>query len=65
MRGKFKVNNNSNRLSLEKLTNPFPIETREERLKKSGAINLQDNCKIVDLGNGYSSIEPIDKTKTF
>lgn len=61
----FNIINNANRLSLEKLSNPFPMETREERLKKSGAINLQDNHRIIDWDNGYNSIEPIDRTKTF
>ncbi len=34
-----------------------------ERLIKSGAIDLKDNHKIFDLGNGYSKIKPIDVTK--
>ncbi len=36
-----------------------------ERLVKSGAINLEDNHKIIDLGNGYSQILPYDTYKKF
>lgn len=36
-----------------------------ERLVKSGAINLNDNHKIIDLGNGYSDILPKDINKKF
>ncbi|WP_368262807.1 hypothetical protein [Clostridium disporicum] len=56
---------NSNQKSLESLSNPFPLGTRVERLKKSKAINLENNHIVHDLGNGYSIIEAIDKTKTF
>lgn len=33
------------------------------RLLKSGAIDLKDNFKITDLGNGYSMIKPVNVTK--
>lgn len=51
------------RISREYLSNPFSLETRVERLKKSGAIDIRDNSYIVDLGNGYSKIVVIDKNK--
>lgn len=34
-----------------------------ERLIKSGAINLKKNHKIIDLGNGYSKIVPVNVNK--
>lgn len=49
-------------LSREKLANPYK-ESYHERLVKSGAIDLIDNHEIIDLGNGYSRIVPIDITK--
>lgn len=53
------------RMSLGYLANKFEDIPYEERLEISGAIDLRDNCVITDLGNGYSKIEPIDKTKLF
>lgn len=54
-----------NTLPREKLTNPFSNVTLEEKLIKSGAIDLKDNYVIEDLGNGYSKITPIDENKKF
>lgn len=54
-----------NTLSREKLANPFSNDTYEERLIKSGAIDLRDNCEIIDCGNGYSKIKVIDERKKF
>ncbi|WP_200865902.1 hypothetical protein [Metaclostridioides mangenotii] len=51
------------RISREYLSNPFSLETRDERLKKSGAIDIRDNSYVVNLGNGYSKIVVIDKNK--
>lgn len=39
-------------------------DTYEERLIKSSAIDLRDNCIIHDLGNGFITTEPINKNKT-
>lgn len=49
-------------LSREKLANPYE-GNYQERLIKSGAIDLTDNHKIIDLGNGYTEIIPIDENK--
>lgn len=54
---------NNKRISREYLSNPFSLKTRNERLKKSGAIDLRDNCLIEDLGNGYCKFSAIDKNK--
>lgn len=50
------INTLSRRSSREYLANPFPKETYKERLLKSKAIDLKDNCSIKDYGNGYSKI---------
>jgi hypothetical protein len=47
------------------LANPFCNECYEDRLEASGAIDLRDNHKMIDLGNGYVRIEPIDPNKKF
>lgn len=52
-----------NKLSREDLANPFYNMSYKERLIKSKATDLRDNCIVIDLGNGYSKIEPIDKDK--
>ena len=47
------------------LANPFCGERQcyEERLEASGAIDMRDNSRFIDHGNGYGSWEPIDPTK--
>lgn len=57
--------NQMNRSHREHLANPFCSGCYEERLEASGAIDLRDNHRIIDLGNGYCEIEAIDKTKKF
>lgn len=47
------------------LSNPFCGHCLDERLEASGAIDLRDNSRWIDLGNGYHTIEPIDTTKLF
>lgn len=37
--------------------------TYHERLVENYAIDLKDNCIVIDLGNGYSKIGPINKNK--
>lgn len=36
-----------------------------ERLKEKQSVDLRDNHVIVDLGNGYDAIVPIDNKKKF
>jgi hypothetical protein len=50
------------RITREFLANPF-TEPYEERLRKSGAIDLKDNYIIEELANGYDCIIPIDENK--
>ncbi len=57
---KFKENK---QLSREFLANPFSNMSYHERLVKSGAVDLRDNCIIEDLGNGYERIIVIDENK--
>lgn len=40
------------------MANPFSNDSLHERLIKSGAIDLRDNC-----GNGYFRIVAVDKDK--
>lgn len=49
--------------SRHQLANPFTPETRQQRLVQSGAVDLNDNLTIKDLGNGYVQFLPIDKNK--
>lgn len=54
---------NIKNISRELLANPHQDMPYHERLVKSGAIDLRDNCFLEDFGNGYSIFKPIDKTK--
>jgi hypothetical protein len=47
------------------LANPWIGIPLEQRLIEAEVINLEDNHIITDLGNGYCTIEPIDRTKVF
>ena len=51
------------KITRQDLSNPFRNMSYHERLIKSGAISLKDNCTIEDLGNGYERINIIDKSK--
>lgn len=37
----------------------------ERRLEATGAIDLRDNHKVIDLGNGYVQVKPIDPMRKF
>jgi len=50
-------------LTREMLANPFTNESYHERLVKAKVIDLTDNHKIIDLGNGYTKIVIIDEDK--
>ncbi|PFD32543.1 hypothetical protein CN269_04340 [Bacillus thuringiensis] len=52
-------------LSRRYLANPHQKQSFLERLKINNSIDLRDNRVIVDLGNGYSEIKPIDSNKRF
>lgn len=54
---------NKKNLTREKLANPFPNNTLEERLINSKTIDLRNNYIFKDLGNGYCEINPKDKSK--
>jgi hypothetical protein len=47
------------------LANPFCSDCYEDRLEASESIDLRDNHMVIDLGNGYVQIEPIDSSKKF
>ncbi|AHM66872.1 hypothetical protein PPSQR21_032330 [Paenibacillus polymyxa SQR-21] len=50
---------------LEATQRRVSVPTYEQRLEAAGAIDLRDNSRIIDLGNGYCRIEPINPTKRF
>lgn len=52
-----------NKVSREKLANPFSNESIKERLIKSNAIDLSNNQTWIEVGNGYFKSKIIDKTK--
>ncbi|WP_223592763.1 hypothetical protein [Neobacillus bataviensis] len=52
-------------LSRKYLANPHQNKSFLERLKNNNSIDLRDNCYVIDLGNGYNSFKPIDKSKYF
>ncbi|MDA1645320.1 MULTISPECIES: hypothetical protein [Bacillus cereus group] len=51
-------------ISRENLANPFLNDTVKSRLKAKQAVNLENNSKVVNLGNGYVKRVVIDKSKT-
>jgi hypothetical protein len=52
-------------LSRKYLANPHQDKSLFERLRDNKSIDLRDNSYVVDLGNGYDEIKPIDKNKFF
>ncbi|AXI27487.1 hypothetical protein CIB87_28170 [Priestia megaterium] len=49
--------------SRRSLANPYSSDTLHHRLVQSGAIDLENNYVEEDLGKGYFSVKPIDKSK--
>lgn len=45
--------------TVEHNSNPWSHKTLEQRLIESGAYDLRKYRKIIDLGNGYSRVEPL------
>ncbi|RFU61319.1 hypothetical protein D0466_18935 [Peribacillus glennii] len=52
-------------LSRNYLAYPHQNESFYDILKKKKAIDLRNNFYIVDLGNGYEDVLPIDTNKKF
>ncbi|OOB78476.1 MAG: hypothetical protein BEN19_08930 [Epulopiscium sp. Nuni2H_MBin003] len=53
----------SSRHSREHLCNPYTEISLADRMTKSKCIDYVNNSHLVDLGNGYSKIVPIDVNK--
>ncbi len=51
--------------SREEMANPWAGIPLIDRLIATKAVDFRDNCRIIDLGNGYGKVEAIDKTKIF
>lgn len=50
-------------ISRKKLASPFDKSTLHQRLISKEAIDLRNNRRDIDFGNGYSRSVPIDFTK--
>lgn len=55
----------ANVLSRKYLANPHQDKSFIERLKSNKSIDLRENMVIIELGNGYSDIKPLDENKRF
>jgi hypothetical protein len=55
----------SKTLSREWLSNPHSDLPLLKRLEKNGSVNLIQNNKVTEFGNGYDKIEPINSDKRF
>ena len=53
----------ANNLSHKKLVGYSDNTLYHDRLKKAQATDLHDNYKIIDHGNGFATIQPIDSKK--
>lgn len=51
------------RLTRQMIANPHACVPYEERLRQAGAVDLRGNARVVDLGDGYVRVEPVDPTK--
>jgi hypothetical protein len=47
------------------LANPHRHQPLRERLIAANAIDLRDNHRVIDFGDGYAQVVPIDSTKRF
>jgi hypothetical protein len=52
-------------LSRKFRANPSADQSFYNMLKKNHSIDLRNNYKIIDHGNGYDTILPLDKNKKF
>ncbi|KAA6472270.1 hypothetical protein [Bacillus swezeyi] len=54
------------KLELNTKTNnitPYPPSTLKERLIKDKAVDMRDNYRIIELGNGFVKVVPVDENK--
>jgi hypothetical protein len=52
-------------LSRGQLANPYPNTSVKDRLKAKKTVDLRNNVKLVDLGNGYVQRVVMDRSKTY
>ena len=52
-----------NTMPRHKLASPFHPNTLHERLVRNKAIDLRKNYVEIDLGRGYSRLEPVNRNK--
>lgn len=59
------VKQSSVNLTRKRIANPFSDIPFNDRLKNDNSIDLRQNHEIVDLGNGFVKVIPIDNNKKF
>ncbi|MNW35564.1 hypothetical protein D3C74_125620 [compost metagenome] len=52
-------------LTRGKLANPFSNIPMSERLRARKSTDLRNNIVVIDEGNGFVRVKPIDESKTF
>jgi hypothetical protein len=50
-------------LTRQHLADPLYGVPYLERLRRASAMDLRDNARVVDLGDGYVRVEAVDPTK--
>ncbi len=59
------VRTDSPRSSRQRLADPLLGLPHSKRLVAAGAVDLRNNHRVADLGNGYVQIMPLDPLKRF
>lgn len=59
----FRLNDSAPRVTRHDLADPHRHVTLEERLAQIGAVDLRANIRVVDQGDGYASIQPVDPAR--
>lgn len=62
---KSNVRYSDQKLSRNKLANPFAETSMMDRLKLNNSVDLRDNHISQSVGNGYERIKPVDNNKRF
>lgn len=58
-----RLNDAAPRVTRQQLADPHAGVPYEERMARAGAVDLRDNARVIDHGDGYVTVEPIDPTK--
>ncbi len=55
----------STNLSRRNMANKHQNKPLQKRLKSANVIDLRNNRQMIDMGNGYTKVIPIDPNKRF